>query len=165
MGQGPGTHRHNAKQKAQAKTDGERYVELRAKGYSIRQIARIKGVSHSTVSLRIAEELKTPAPALEEMRALENAKYDAWELELYRLKKGSEDPEVIVSVHARLARIAELRTRLNGIAAPVKVDPDLVVSTAATTAAATATAVAEAKASAPAVTIVLSSEVGADEET
>lgn len=163
MGQSPGAKGHNAQQKAQGKTDAERYVELRAKGHSVRAIARMKGVSHSTVSLRISEELKAPAPALEELRALENEKYDRWERELHALKqKKKDDAEVVVSVHARLARIAELRTRLNGIAVPVKTDPDLIVSTAATAAAATAAAV-ESRPAAPVIQIVLASDVAIDE--
>lgn len=165
MGQGPGSKRINAKRKAIAKTDAEKYLALAAKSYSVSEIARMCGVAKSTVSTRINAECEAPSANLEAYRATENAKYDASERRALRTQRAyPDDLENFARCEAVLARTRELRIKLNGWAVPVRIDPDLIVSTSAATAAATAAAVTETRAAAPAVMIVLASEVGADEE-
>lgn len=168
MGQTPATRRHNASRKVQGRLNLEKWLRLKARDWSNAEIARKYGIAESTVSQAITRYLeKHPPPGIEKEREKANLVLDVrqwgW-LDQFDKARRKSDTEAMERCDRSLHRVAERRARLNGTDTPVKVDPDLVVSTAASTAAATATAVAETK-QAPAVTIVLSSEVGADEET
>lgn len=159
MGQGPGTKRLNAQRKARGKDNGRRWVKLRIAGWSNRDIANHFGVSDSTVSERITKELDRPVEGVDQLRTLEMGKLDEREKRIKKvMAEHLDDPESVAKLDRRLQEIGERRAKLCGLDTPVKVDPDLVVSTSAATAAATVAAVNEVRA-VPAVQIILSSEV------
>ena len=120
MGQGPGTKRHNAQRKAKARTDGQKYLRMRARGWSITAIAEHFNVAKSTVSERISEELKAPAIGVEEVRTLELTKCDDRERVAHLVRANSQDGAVRLKALAELHRIAERRAKLLGLDAPVR---------------------------------------------
>lgn len=156
MGQGPGTQRINAQRKAAGKERAEKWFKLRARCWSNSEIARHFGVAESTVSQAITRYMNTPIEGLETVRRIENQKLDASEKRVRQTMESGDltDSEHVVRCEHQLLRIRERRAKLNGIDMPVKVDPDLVVSTVA----ATTAAVAASAPAAPAVQIILSSD-------
>lgn len=168
MGQTAGTKKYNAARKAQGQLNVEKWLRQKARRWSNAEIARRSGVAESTVSQALSRYYEShAAPNLEEIRASENALLDYRQRvagDALERARRAKDSEALERADRSLQRIQERRARVNGSDIPVKVDPDLVVSTAATTAAATAAAV-EARPAVPAIQIVLASDVGADEET
>lgn len=116
-------------------------------------------MSESAVSEGITKYLsERPIPGAEEVRKAEQAKLDERERRVRKVMLDHiDDPEAVAKLDRRLHDIADRRAKLCGLDIPVKVDPDLVVSTSAATAAATVAAVNEVRA-VPAVQIILSSE-------
>lgn len=118
MGQGPGTKRYNAKQKAKAKTDAEKYLDLAARGWTLSQIARHFGVGKSTVHQRIEAEREKPAANLELYRAvhLQENKRNRRAL----LRRMADAPEETVTCLMACLRIQEREARLLGTDAPAR---------------------------------------------
>lgn len=152
---------HNAKKKAKAKLAAEAVTRLVAAGWTYPEIAKELGYKSRSTPRKLFEReyKKSPPLNLEAARARAALKHDAAERRLHagiERCQSSKDEEGVARYERLLAQRHELRAKLEGTDAERRIDPDLVVSTAAATAAATASQTAQ---HGPAVQIILSSEV------
>jgi transcriptional regulator with XRE-family HTH domain len=152
-----GTKAANARRHAQAILNGRMAVDLRVKGWTLREIAEKFGyASQGAISELIKAELAVPAERAEELRVIETEKLDLSEQRLLKsIEKNKADPEHLTRLELALNRVRERRARLLNLDVERRIDPDLVVSTAAATAAATASQTVQ---QGPAVQIILSGE-------
>ena len=114
---------HRVAKLAEVTEREEAVLQGRIKGHSLRQIARDLGVSHITVfyDLRnaMAKTRMANAPKIEEARAIEAERLDAWQARATELM-ASEDPAVVAKALTSLVAISNRRASMLGLDAPAK---------------------------------------------
>jgi len=95
-------------------------LDLRRKGYTIRQIATQLGLAKSTVQNRLdAAIAELVEPAAREVRLLELERLDAWQARLENQLDTGDDPAKVVPV---ALRVQERRAKLLGLDAPERAE-------------------------------------------
>ena len=95
-------------------------LELRRKGYTVRQIAAQLGISKSTVQNRLdAAIAELVEPAAREVRLLELERLDAWQARLEGKLDDGEDPAKVVPI---ALKVQERRAKLLGLDAPERAE-------------------------------------------
>lgn len=102
-------------------------LDLRRKGYTVREIADETGIARSTVQLRLDDALaELVLPAADEVRQLELARLDRWQR---RLEALFDDPERdVCKVVTTALRVQERRAKLLGLDAPTRAQVDATVT-------------------------------------
>jgi len=117
------TAAHRVAKLAEVTEREERVLEARIAGHSLRQIARDLGVTHPTVmtDLRnaMAKTKMANAPKIEEARAIEAERLDAWQTRATELL-ASEDPAVVAKALTSLVALSNRRAAMLGLDAPAK---------------------------------------------
>ena len=138
----PGTPRRKQRQRTidDAEHDAEA-ARLRAIGKTFPEIAAIQGCTKSTAFERVRRAIAAvPVEAVEELRAVENARLDAITAKLWdvltavhplisygQVMRGDDgrmliDDGPVISAAGALVRVMERRARLNGLDAPTRHD-------------------------------------------
>lgn len=114
----------------QRSTIAAQCMDLRLRGKTYQDIAKITGVPYQTVYRWVKQEIdKTVTPAAEDARNLEVARYDRY---LDRLEADFDKPNVdIVRLIVAAMKIAERRARLLGLDMPIKVEAQVMETTQA----------------------------------
>lgn len=106
--------------------------QLKLKGLSVRAIAQELGMAPSTVQDRLrAAYDDLVLPAADEVRQLELARLDAWQVRLEERMEDGEDPVRVVPIGLK---VQERRARLLGLDAPERQELTTTVLPAADTA-------------------------------
>lgn len=95
-------------------------LDLRRKGHTVRAIAERTGIPRSTVQNRLdAAIAELVLPLADEVRLLELARLDTWQVRLEEQLDAGEAPERVVPV---ALKVQERRSRLLGLDAPERAE-------------------------------------------
>lgn len=112
-----------------------RALEMLTNGKTKREIAAALGVSATTIgkdiSWMVAHEKADAPERVEEVRAIETQRIDAW-LSRASALLDNADPDIQLKALDRVVKLAERRAKLLGLDAPIKQEIDTTVSGEAT---------------------------------